>query len=110
MGNSASARHLGDLYILNCNAGQIGDARATQRRILDDITELDDRRLLDQSRLHRMETLTMIDALGNTVGDNDVRTAEYRGLQLLFAVIVRPHGRYVRAFLHLPGTQHRLPG
>jgi hypothetical protein len=60
--------HPGDLDILDCDSGQIHDrnlvlAGAADRGIPDHVAQFKNGTLFDLSGLHRIKTLTVIDAL-----------------------------------------------
>jgi hypothetical protein len=98
--------HRGDLNVLDRNTGQVGYGdllviHSSQLRILYYGAKLADGSFGHQATLHGVETLAVVDALGDAVGDHDISLAQEGSFQFLFPVIVRTHGRNVRALPHL---------
>jgi hypothetical protein len=107
--------HRGDLNVLNRNARQIGDGDlvvigSSRCWILDDGAKLADSALVHQAILHGMETLAVVNALGDAIGDHHISLAQERSLQFLFPVIVRTHSRDMRALSHLVSPNQGSPG
>ena len=92
------ADRLGNLDVLNRHAGEIGDrdlifCGASRNSAVDDLPQFEDVLFLQLTGLEPFADFPPFPALGDTVGNHQIRPGKNIRIEFLFERCVRTHGR-----------------